>query len=67
MHKWGARRAVQLGCPLYRKTRHGAIRNLKVGVLELIFCKEFPSETDFEALGKPACMIAEKHKEHAFR
>lgn len=42
----------------------GMIPNLKVEVLEPVFSKGMPSETDFKALDNLADTIARKHKEH---
>jgi flavorubredoxin len=51
---WGSKAIEQIA---------GAISNLKVEILDPVFCKGFPKEADFKALDKLATTIAEKHKE----
>jgi len=48
------------------ETLAGMIPNLKVEVIEPVFCKGIPSEKDFRALDDLAAAISEKHKEHNF-
>lgn len=40
------------------------IPNLDVEVIEPVFCRGFPRETDFQALDTLAATITKKHKEH---
>jgi len=44
----------------------GMIPNLKVEVLEPVLCKGVPSAADFEALGRLAGSIVQKHRENGF-
>jgi len=49
------------------ETLAGMISNLKVEVLEPVLCKGVPSETAFEAIGRLAGTIAQKHNENDFK
>ena len=42
----------------------GLIPNLQVEILDLVLCKGFPKQGDFDALEHLAATIADKHKEH---
>ncbi len=52
---WGSKAVEQL---------QGMIPNLKVEVLDPVFIKGFPKESDFQALDNLAELVAQKHKEH---
>jgi flavorubredoxin len=54
---WGTRTVEQIT---------GMLSNLKVELLEPVYIKGNPSDSDFEALGKLANIIADKHKENGF-
>jgi flavorubredoxin len=54
---WGSKAVEQLAA---------MIPNLKVEVLEPVLCKGLPRPTDYEALGKLAATIAQKHKTEGF-
>lgn len=49
------------------ETMSGLISNLKVEVLDPVFCKGLPSESDFQALDHLADLIAKKHRSNDFQ